>query len=108
MGCYPSSPGMQFACNGDICSPGHIATFDTYADMLSWANRAFDLGLSRKERAGAYCEVIARGQGVDERMPVGSPKTDWSGRFQYYVFSMQGAKASPVVLNFVANYGELL
>jgi hypothetical protein len=109
---------MQFACNGELASPGNCSSFRTYGDMLEWANRAFKLGLSSSDRKRAHCEVIPRRSisrytaydgcdtALDSRVVVNSTD-DWSSAYQYFVFSMVGAKASPVVLNYVA-FGELL
>ena len=109
---------MQFACNGELASPGNCSSFRTYGDMLEWANRAFNLGLSGSDRKRAYCEVFPRGcisrytaytgdeAALASRVVVNSTD-DWSSAYQYYVFSMVGARASPVVLNYVA-FGELL
>lgn len=110
MGNAPNT-GKYFACNGTLASPGNYATFSTYGSMLEWANRAFDLGLSKAERARACCEVLPRVPlkymlAVSADLLSLRAKVDltdaWSPSYQYYVFSVKGAKASPVVLNFVA------
>lgn len=76
--------------------------------MLSWANRAFDLGFSRQQRAGAVCEVIPKGSGVEglRRVDLDEP---WSSAFQYYVFSVNDGKptGTSVALQYIA-FGDTL
>ncbi len=93
---------LQFACNGEICSPGRYATFGTYGDLVSWANRVFKLGWSRSERRSAYIEVIPHGgRGVEGRCRVDRDDA-FSSQFQYYVFSVCGTPSSPAALKLIA------
>lgn len=97
---------MMFSCNNDLATPGNCASFSTYADMLDWANRAFELGLSKSDRKRACCEVLPRGCAMEDIQKV--KNTDvWSSAYQYYVFSLGDSQSSPVVVQYVA-LGELV